>query len=112
MSEVIYWWIPNVLTAVGLGVCIVQGVRTRNLGLGLFALYFAFNLVTSVIGAVRQHQREAEYLRSFVRQQIGPNAWTAPVLHHSYNLAAPFTSALLVLVAILFARSLAARRAA
>jgi hypothetical protein len=32
------------------------------------------------------------------------------VLYRSYDLAAPFTSVLLVLIAILFARSVAARR--
>jgi hypothetical protein len=110
--SITFWWIPNVLFAVGLGVCIVQGVRKHSLGLCLFAVYFAYNLAISVVEAVRQHQQDAAYLRSFVHQQIGPNTWTAPVLSQSYNLAAPFTSVLLVLVAILFARSLAARRAA
>ena len=110
--SIAFWWIPNVLASVGLGICIAQGVRRHSLGLCLFAVYFAYSLANSVIGAVRQHQQDAEYLRNFVQNQVGANTWTAPVLHQSYNLATPFTSALLVLVAILFARSLAARRAA
>ena len=110
--SILFWWIPNIMAAIGLGVCVVEGVRRRSLGLALFAIYFAYNLTIAIVVAVKQRQQDAEYVSHFVQKQIGPNTWTVPVLHQSYNLAAPFTSALLLLVAILFARSLAARRAA
>jgi hypothetical protein len=88
----------------------VQGVRRLSLGLALFALYFAYTLSISIIVALKHREQDAQYLSHFVRKQIGPNTWTAPVLYRSYDLAAPFTSVLLVLIAILFARSVAARR--
>ncbi len=111
--SIAFWWIPNVLAAVGLAVCIAQGVRRHSLGLLLFALYFAYNLTVAVIAAVRQHEQDAEYLRNFVSKQVGPNTWTAPVLHgSSLNLAAPFIQGLLVLVVILLSRRIATRRAA
>ncbi len=109
--SIAYWWIPNILAAVGLAVCITQGIRRHSLGLLLFALYFAYNLTIAVVAAVRQHEQDAEYVRNFVARQVGPNTWTAPVLHSSVNLAAPFTQALLVVAVILLSRRLATRRA-
>jgi hypothetical protein len=109
--SIAFWWIPNVLAAVGLLVCIVQGVRRHSAGLILFAVYFAYNLTLAIVAAVRQHGQEAEYVRSFVPRQVGPNTSTAPVLHSSVNLAAPFTQAVLVLAAILLSRRIVARRA-
>lgn len=107
-----FGWIPNILAAVGLAVCITQGVRRRSLGLLLFALYFAYNLTIALMVAVRQHQQDAEYVRNFVSRQIGPNTWTVPVLQTSVNLADLFTQALLVAAVILLSRRLAIRRAA
>jgi hypothetical protein len=83
--SIAFWWIPNILAAVGLAVCITQGVRRHSLGLLLFALYFAYNLTTSIIVAVRQHEQDAEYVRQFVQKQIGPHTWTAPVLYSNVN---------------------------
>lgn len=108
--SIAFWWIPNILAAVGIAICITQGVRRHSLGLLLFALYFAYSLTVSIFVAVRQHEQDAEYVRQFVRKQIGPNTWTAPVLHNSVNLAAPFTQAVLVLAVILVSRRLASRR--
>ena len=102
-----FWWTTNVLGARGLAVCSIQGFRQRSLGLILLAVYFAYNLATAIVVAVQKHERDAEYVAHFVRQQIGPNAWTAPVLQQSVNVAAPFTQALLVLAAIFLARGMA-----
>lgn len=110
--SIVFWWIPNVLAAVGLAICIVQGVRRHSAGLILFAVYFAYNLTLAILAAVRQHEQDAQYVRNFVSRQVGPNTWTAPVLHSSVNLAALFTQAVLVLVAILLSRRIAARQAA
>jgi hypothetical protein len=107
--SIAFWWIPNLLAAVGLAVCMIQGVRRRSLGLWLLAIYFAYNLTGSVVGAIRQNRQDAEYVRTFVRQQIGPNTWTAPVLQHNINLAVPFTMGLLVAAAILLSRQIAHR---
>jgi hypothetical protein len=109
--SIVFWWIPNILAAVGLAVCIIQGVRRRSFGLWLIAIYFSYNLTGSVVGAIRQHRQDADYVRTFVRQQIGPNAWTAPVLQNNINVAAPFTMALLVAAAILLSRQIANRPA-
>jgi len=108
--SIAFWWIPNLLAAVGLAVCIMQGVRRHSLGLWLLAIYFAYNLTSSVAGAIRQHRQDADYIRTFVRQQIGLNSWTGPVLEHHINLAAPFTMGLLVAAAILLSRQIANRQ--
>jgi hypothetical protein len=110
--SIAFWWVPNILAAVGLAVCLIQGVRRKSLGLFLFAVYFAYNLTIAVIATVRQHRQDAEYIRQFVSRQVGPGSWTVPVLHSSVNLAAPFTQALLVAAVILLSRRLASRRAA
>ena len=107
--SIAFWWIPNMLAAIGLAVCIIQGVRRRSLGLWLLAIYFAYNLTGSIVGAIREHQQDGEYVRTFVRQQIGPNSWTGPVLQHNINLAAPFTMGLLVGAAILLSGQIADR---
>jgi hypothetical protein len=105
--SIAFWWIPNMLAAVGLAVCIIQGVRRHSAGLILFAIYFAYNLSLAIIAAIHQHREDAEYVRNFVRRQVGPNTWTAPVLHSSVNLAAPFTQALLLSAVILLSRRIA-----
>ena len=109
LMSVLFWWTPNLLAVAGLALCLVQGLRKHGLGLILFAVYFAGNLVLSVSAAIRQHQQDAAYLHGFVRQPVGPDTWTAPVLQQNYNLAAPFAAALLLLVAILLAHSLPGR---
>jgi hypothetical protein len=105
-----FWWVTNGLGVLGLAVCLIQGIRRRSLGLIFLAVYFAFNLATTIVAAVEKHQRDAEYVAHFVRQQIGPNTWTAPVLQQSVNLAAPFTQGILVLAAIFLARGIAGDR--
>ena len=109
--SIAFWWIPNLLAVVGLAVCLIEGIRGRSLGLLLFAVYFCYNLSLSIVVAVRQHQQNAEYVSHFVRQQIGPNTWTAPVVHSTVNVAAPFGQAVLVLAVVLVSRRLATRRA-
>jgi hypothetical protein len=78
----------------------------------LLGIHFAYEVGMAIIVAVRQHERDAEYVRNFVREQAGPNTWTAPVLHVNYNLAAPFVQGLLLLAVILISRRLAVRPAA
>lgn len=110
--SIAFWWLPIALDVIGLLVCLVAGVRARSLGLLLFAVYFAYNLSVLVIGAI-QYAREAAEASHFISQKLGPNLWTAPVVHVHYasaDAARLFVQALLVLTAVLIARQLAPRR--
>ncbi len=106
-----FWWITNLLVVVGLLTCLIGGIRARSLGLLLLAAYFCYNLSLSFLAAFRQHQHEQQYVAHFVRQQIGPNTWTAPVLYHNVDVAAPFIQAILVLGVVLVSRQLVTRAA-
>ena len=91
------WWLPNVLRAVGLAVCIAHAFRTRSLGLVLFAVWFACQLCMSIAGAVWRHFYAAVPAQG--------SASVALVVH--LDVSAPFTLALLVAAVILVSRRLA-----
>ena len=64
-------------------------MRLPRVSIKAEALSIAYSrLFTSVVVAILQHQRDAEYVRHFVYRQIGPNLWTTLVLHSNVDLAA------------------------
>ncbi len=109
---VVYGWVPLVMCLVGLAVCLWQGWRKQSIGLILLSVLFANNAVVKILSASAQATENAKILHDFVRRQIGPNLWTAPVLHETYSAAAPFTDGVLLLAAILVARRISKARVA
>jgi hypothetical protein len=110
VMSIAFLGIPNLLGAASAAICFVEGWRQRSVGFALLGLYLAFELATRVVVAVRDHERDVEYVRNFVPEQVGPNTWTAPVLQTSYEWSAPFLQALLLVAVVLLAQQLKVRK--
>jgi len=101
---IFYWWLPLLTSLAALAVCAWQGSRKRSIGLVLLGAWFAYGVSMKIEGARAQARENRIILDRFVQRQVGPNMWTAPVLHMSLGVAAPFSDGLLLLAVMLVGR--------